>query len=119
MGRWGPSTQSVYIVRLGNMVSLLVVLCLSSLAMVRAQFVGKQLAFEPVGDLNAEQYAAISKLRRLSVEFVELFPNITSADLTGDLSRAGLLAASECQVDMALLTKDLASFKTWAVQSKH
>ncbi|KAH8325600.1 hypothetical protein KR067_002172, partial [Drosophila pandora] len=99
------------------MVSLLVVLCLSSLAIVSGQF-DHQLAIskQPVGDLDAIQYAAISKLRRLSVEFVELFPNITAADLTGDLSRAGLLAVQECQVDIALLTKDLASFKTWAVK---
>ncbi|XP_017103745.3 nose resistant to fluoxetine protein 6 [Drosophila bipectinata] len=101
------------------MVRLFVVLWLSSLAMVSAQFGENQLALGkqiPVGDLGAEQYAAISKLRRLSVEFVELFPNITAGDLTGDLSRAGLLSAQECQLDIALLTKDLASFKKWALK---
>ncbi|XP_017066862.1 nose resistant to fluoxetine protein 6 [Drosophila eugracilis] len=71
----------------------------------------KQLYAE---NLAEEQYLNVSKLRSLAVEFFDHYSNVSLADISLDLNvNAGDI---KCLADMALLSKDLSSFKYWTLK---
>lgn len=68
---------------------------------------------------GGDHYSSIFNTRRLSVEFFEHYANVTLEDLTANSnSRIPSLQDLECLADLALLSKDLSSFKFWALKSE-
>ncbi|XP_016976550.1 nose resistant to fluoxetine protein 6 [Drosophila rhopaloa] len=107
------------------MVRLAITLWLSVLALatVNAEIenifalANKQLLTEDLA-VDVDRYLAVSKLRRLAVEFFDYYSNVTLADLNvGDQhSRLPTLQDMECLADLAVVTRDLSSFKVWALK---
>ncbi|XP_017110764.1 nose resistant to fluoxetine protein 6 [Drosophila elegans] len=107
------------------MVRLAIVLWLSVLALasVKAEITNifaltnKQLLSHEL-EVNVDSYLAVSKLRRLAVEFFDHYSNVTLADLyVGDQrSRLPSVQDMKCLADMALLTNDLSSLKVWTLK---
>ncbi|XP_016995137.2 nose resistant to fluoxetine protein 6 [Drosophila takahashii] len=65
--------------------------------------------------LDADHYLAFAQLRSLAVEFFDHYSNVTLADLHLN-ERLPTLQDLECLADLALLSKDLASSKYWALK---
>ncbi|XP_017055199.1 O-acyltransferase like protein-like [Drosophila ficusphila] len=72
----------------------------------------------PIDDLAGNYFLTVSKLRSLAVEFFDHYSNFTLADLYPNDHETRLPSAEDvrCLVDLALLSKDLASFKLWALK---
>ncbi|KAH8295942.1 hypothetical protein KR018_006478, partial [Drosophila ironensis] len=69
--------------------------------------------------LDGELSGNLLKIRRLAVEFFDLYPNITLTDLLGDVGSSALIPSAgdaECLADLAILTRDLATFQIWALK---
>lgn len=95
-------------VRLG-----LTALLLCVLASGLSTSLGQEL---PSQDLHVEEYKRIMQLRRLSVEFIDYYQNITVSDLVE--SRLPNQQDLQCAAEVALLGQALRSGSLWALKSK-
>ncbi|KAH8238143.1 hypothetical protein KR032_000127, partial [Drosophila birchii] len=99
-------------------ISFLALLCAAGVQVearlgdIRAISQGQQANFD------GHDLMAFSQLRRLAVEFFDHYPNLTLADLQPGNQDARIPSAQDlqCLADFAVLTKDLAAFKTWALK---
>ncbi|KAH8421540.1 hypothetical protein KR009_012229, partial [Drosophila setifemur] len=98
---------------------LAVVMCVLAMASaVHPQWLPnhKELSSDVLG---SEQFAAMSQMRRLAVEFFDFYPNVTLKDLLPGAEHGQRLPTAqdlECLADFTLWLNDLSSFKTWALK---
>ncbi|EDW37664.1 GL27108 [Drosophila persimilis] len=98
--------------------TLVIQLLLCSLALVSASAsASSSVSLEPQHiPMAAGNYVATSRLRRLAVEFLDYYENITLADMSRDQRALPTAQDRECLVDLALLTQDVGSAKMWALK---
>lgn len=70
----------------------------------------------PSQDLHIEEYQRMMQLRRLSVEFIDFYKNISISDLIG--TRLPSQQDLQCAAEVALLSQALSSGSRWALKSK-